>query len=259
MSFYTKIIMAMMLIVVFSTQIVAKENDRKKPRRPAFSSIDIDNNGEIDFDEFSQQRLLNNDKHQVIFKMMDINADELISKKEFYHHKPPHFQRNNAKEFNMISSINSGMSMPPPRPSSASEQSLSDDQLTLISDTLSELDADNLTEEDALSIIEAFSEAGIAPGKEMESAISELGFDAHMIGELGNGSEKGTPPPPPPSDVQSSTEISEMVSFIEELLEEKLAESNERELTDQDKEAIYAKVKDQFGIGEDESLINTTA
>ena len=161
----------------------------------------------------------------------------------------------------MISSINSGMSMPPPRPSSTSGQSLSDDQLTLISDTLSELDADNLTEEDALSIIEAFSEAGIAPGKEMESAISELGFDAQTIGELGNvnGNEKGAPPPPPPSEVQSSTEISEMVSFIEELLEEKLAENNETELTDQDKEAIYAKVKDQFGIGEDESLINTTA
>jgi len=161
----------------------------------------------------------------------------------------------------MISSINSGMSMPLARPSSTSGQSLSDDQLTLISDTLSELDADNLTEEDALSIIEVFSEAGIAPGKEMESAISELGFDAQTIGELGNvkGSEKGAPPPPPPQEAQSSTEISEMVSFIEALLEEKLAESDETELTDQDKEAIYAKVKDQFGIGEDESLINTTA
>lgn len=161
----------------------------------------------------------------------------------------------------MISSINTGMSMPPPRPSSGSEKSLTDEQLTLMSDTLSELDADNLTESDAQSIVEAFSEAGIEPGKEMESALSELGFDAKEIGDLANveGGERSGPPPPPPSETQSAAEISDMVSFLEELLEEKLASSTDTELNDQDKEAIYAKVMEQFGIEEGESIINTTA
>lgn len=161
----------------------------------------------------------------------------------------------------MISSINSGMSMPPPKPSSGTEQSLSDEQLTLISDTLSELDADNLTESDAQNIVDIFSEAGIAPGKEMESALSELGFDAKEIGDLANVDREGNggPPPPPPADVQSSSDISDMVSFLEELLAEKLADQSDSELNDQDKEAIYAKVMEQFGIEEGNSIINTTA
>lgn len=161
----------------------------------------------------------------------------------------------------MVSSIGSGMSMPPPPPSSSSStQNLTEDQMTLISDTLSELDVDNLTEQDALSIVEAFSEAGIEPGRAMESAMSDLGFDAKEIGDLAGieGREGGGPPPPPPES-QSSEEISNMVSFLEELLEEKLADSSETELNDQDKEAIYAKVMEQFGIEEGESIINTTA
>ena len=162
----------------------------------------------------------------------------------------------------MISSINSGMSMQPLQ-SSSSTKSLTDEQLTLIADTFSELDADNLTQEDALSIVETLSQAGIEPGREMESAISELGFDAKDIGDLANVEEGGKgdrppPPPPPPSESQSTTEISDMVSFLEELLEEKLANSTDIELNDQDKEAIYAKVKEQFGIEEGESIINTT-
>nr|QXF14413.1 hypothetical protein BCCFPMHH_00016 [uncultured bacterium] len=159
----------------------------------------------------------------------------------------------------MVSSISSGMSMPAQQPRSV--QSLTDEQLTLISDTLSELDADSLTEAQAVSIVESFSEAGIAPSKEMEEAISALGFDAKDIGDLA-GIEGGRPegmPPPPPPEVQSATEINEMVSFLEALLEEKLADSDSSELNEQDKEAIYSKVMEQFGIEEGDSLINTTA
>ncbi|MFT5298624.1 MAG: hypothetical protein ACI9YH_004673, partial [Colwellia sp.] len=51
----------------------------------------------------------------------------------------------------MINSINSGGSMPPPP---RTEQNLTSDQQSVISDTLSEFDVDNLTEADALSIVE---------------------------------------------------------------------------------------------------------
>jgi len=153
----------------------------------------------------------------------------------------------------MISSINSGMSMPPPP---RSEQKLTEDQQSLISDTLSEFDVDSLTEADALSITAAFSEAGIEPGKEMEGAMSALGFDAKEIGELANV-ESGNQPPPPPQ--QSAEEISSMVSYLGELLEEKLTSNNSSELTDQDREAIYAKVMERFSLEAGDSIIDTTA
>ena len=155
----------------------------------------------------------------------------------------------------MISSINSGMSMPPPPP--RSEVKLSEEQQTLISDILSELDADNVTEADALSIVEAFSEAGIQPGKSMESAMSELGFDAQSIGDLANAEGQSAPPPPPPQ--QSSVEVSSMVSFLAELLEEKMASIDGEELSEQDMQSIYSQVMDKFGIEEGDSIINTTA
>ncbi|MDA7745872.1 hypothetical protein N8878_00885 [Psychromonas sp.] len=154
----------------------------------------------------------------------------------------------------MISSINSGMSMPPPPPP-RSEQALTEEQQTLISDTLSEFDVDSLTEADALSIIETFSEAGIQPGKEMESAFSELGFDAKSIGDLANVGGSA----PMMQEPQSTAEISSMVSYLGELLEEKLASSNNAELTDQDREAIYAKVLERFSLEVGDSIIDTTA
>lgn len=155
----------------------------------------------------------------------------------------------------MISSINSAVAMPPPPP--RSEPKLTDDQQTLISDTLSEFDVDNLTEEDAISIVEIFSEAGIQPGKEMEAAFSELGFDAKNIGDLANLEEGSRGAPPPPPATQDSGEISSMVSYLGELLDEKLAASDEAELSEQDREDIYAQVMQKFGIEEGESIIST--
>ena len=160
----------------------------------------------------------------------------------------------------MISSINVGSSITMPS-SSRSEKALTEDQLTLISDTLSELDTDNLTTADALSILETFSDAGIEPGKDMESTMSELGFDAQEIGDLANV-EGDRPPPPPPPPSQSSDEISSMASYLEELLEETVAASEAEsidELSEEQRFSVYAQVMEKFGIEEGDSLIDTTA
>ena len=156
----------------------------------------------------------------------------------------------------MINSINSSASMPPPP---RKEQSLTSDQQSVISDTLSEFDVDNLSETDALSIVAAFSEAGIQPGLALEKAVSEAGFDAKTIGELANISEEGSRPPPPPPPKQSSDDISSMVEYLAELLEEKLASSNSDSLSDEDKQSILAQVFEKFDIEESDSIINTTA
>ena len=158
----------------------------------------------------------------------------------------------------MISSMNNSMSMPTSlKTSSSTEQGLSAEQQSLISETLSQYDVDNLTEADALNIVEAFAEAGIQPGLALVKAVSSSGFDAKTLGDLANVSEKGSRPPPPPQ--QSTEEITSLVDYLAELMEEKLAESSSNELTDEDKQSILALVFEKFDIEDGESIINTSA
>lgn len=70
-------------------------------------------------------------------------------------------------------------------------------QKDTISSILSEYDANSLSESDAQSIVAAFQKAGIEPSSELESAMSEAGFDAQEVGTLANVGQGGTPPPPP--------------------------------------------------------------
>ena len=155
----------------------------------------------------------------------------------------------------MISSVSSGGSMPPPPPKN--DQALTTDQQTLISDTLSEFDPENLTEADALAIVEAFSESGIQPGSGLEEAMSELGFDAKTIGDLAQATDEGSRPPPPPPQ-QSTEDISSLVDYLAELVEEKLSTSDTESLSDEDKESIMAQVFEEFEISGQTSIINTS-
>ncbi|MCG6200887.1 hypothetical protein [Psychromonas antarctica] len=160
----------------------------------------------------------------------------------------------------MISSINSASSsMSISMPSKRTEQVLNDEQKTLISDTLADFDPENLTESDALSIVETFSEAGIQPGSGLGDAMEALGFDAQTLGDLVNNDSDASRPPPPPPPAQNEVEISSMVSYLADLMEERLASTDTSTLTDQDKQAIYSSVLEKFGLEEDDSIINTTA
>lgn len=151
------------------------------------------------------------------------------------------------------SSINAGMSMPTQK----NTQSLTSEQQAFITNTLSQFDADNLTQESATSIIEAFAEAGIQPGTALEASLTELGFDAKSIGDLANISGDDNRPPPPPK--QSSEEITSLVDYLTELMEEKYAANNNNELSDDDKQSILAQVFEKFSIEDGDSIINTTA
>jgi len=155
----------------------------------------------------------------------------------------------------MINSITSGMSMPPQPP--RTEQNLSEDQQLLISDTLSQFDADNISEADAVSIVDALSKAGIQPGAGLEKSMSELGFNAKSLGGLANVSDNARRPPPPPN--QNSEELTSMVDYLAKLLEEKRADNNNSALTDEDKQSILAQVFKKFDIEDGESIIDTSA
>lgn len=157
----------------------------------------------------------------------------------------------------MINAMSSGMMPPPPR--TETEQNLTEDQQSLITETLSQYDVENLTEADALSIVEVFSEAGIQPGLALEKAVSSSGFDAKSIGDLAGISDGGNRPPPPPPPSQSAEEITSLVDYLAELMEEKLAASNSNELSDEDKQSILTEIFEKFDIKDGESIINTSA
>ena len=89
-------------------------------------------------------------------------------------------------------------------------RSLSAEQTSIIEDTLSKYDANNLSQSDAQEIVKSFQEAGIAPSKALESAMSASGFDAKQVGDLagvGRGERPMGPPPPKKEEMASVSEL----------------------------------------------------
>ena len=86
----TKTVLAITLLLVIFSQAPAqaKEQNRDRPGPPpAFSSIDVNGDDEINFEEFSQQELPHGD-HQTIFNEIDSDNNGVISKTEFKSHRP---------------------------------------------------------------------------------------------------------------------------------------------------------------------------
>ena len=107
--------------------------------------------------------------------------------------------------------------------STSSRNSLSYEQQQVIDNTLSNYDANNLTQSDALEIVATFQDANIKPSKQLEDAMSSLGFDAKEVGELAgiSAGNEGMiqqaggmpPPPPPPSSVSTEDEEDEEYTY----------------------------------------------
>ena len=105
---------------------------------------------------------------------------------------------------------------PPPRPEFSSIDVNEDGSIDF-----TEFDADNLSESDAISIVETLSNAGIQPSKTLADAMDELGFDAKAIGDLANQKPQGNRPPPP----QNSEDIGLIGEYLNQLVDEKLTAS----------------------------------
>ncbi len=134
----------------------------------------------------------------------------------------------------MIDGISGGMMPMPPggKQGGGSSNPLTDAQKATITETLEQFDASNLTEADAQSIVSAFSEAGIQPGREMAEAMSAAGFNAREVGDLAGvgphnqgqsqGMGGGMPPPPPPGGGKEGgmnideSSFEELLSLLEE-------------------------------------------
>ena len=123
-------------------------------------------------------------------------------------------------------------------------QKINTAQADFIRDTLSNFDADNISESDAKSIVSQIKEAGIAPGRALTEAFAEEGFDAATIGEKsGVKGDRPPPPPPPPGEAGGvNGEInSEALSALTLLLET----ANDTELTEADWTEFYENLEEQ--------------
>ncbi|WP_158967990.1 EF-hand domain-containing protein [Paraglaciecola sp. L3A3] len=66
----------------------ADREDRERPVRPSFASLDLDSDGKVVYDEFLSHEVPMGD-HKTIFENIDADNDGEISEKEFTNHKPP--------------------------------------------------------------------------------------------------------------------------------------------------------------------------
>jgi Ca2+-binding EF-hand superfamily protein len=92
-----KKLITMALFIAVSSQTFAKNkpsNEDRPPNRPTFVSIDANEDGDIDFDEFSANELPHGD-HQTVFDSMDSDNNGVISTEEYENHKPPQRGRGN--------------------------------------------------------------------------------------------------------------------------------------------------------------------
>ena len=95
MNNYTKLILAITLVISSVSIVHAQNDDRGRngpPQRPNFESLDTNEDGDIDFDEFSSQEIPHGD-HQTIFDLIDADNNGVLSNDEFVNHKPPHRER----------------------------------------------------------------------------------------------------------------------------------------------------------------------
>lgn len=92
--FINKLLITSLLMMTASSVVSlshAKDSmpDRNgPPQRPSFESLDLNEDGDIDFDEFSSQELRQGD-HQTIFDSIDADNNGVISSDEFENHTPP--------------------------------------------------------------------------------------------------------------------------------------------------------------------------
>lgn len=153
----------------------------------------------------------------------------------------------------MINSIGSSIQMLSQQSMPVKPQIMTQDQKNQLEGILEQYSADSLTAGDALTIVKSFEALGIAPGQELEQMMEDKGFNAKSVGEMAGLQEprEGQVPPPPQGEVTNSTE---MVSFLEEILE-----SYGEQLSDEDKNSILTAVQEKFFMPDSNSLIYVKA
>lgn len=116
---------------------------------------------------------------------------------------------------------------------SGSNTTLSSYQKEYIGALLENYDSSSLSSDDAVAIVSALKDEGIAPSQELASIMEDSGFNAREIGDLagvgGAQAAGGMPPPPPPPPQGGNQSSEEEESYISELLDSLLSIDDEDE------------------------------
>jgi len=88
MKYLSSFTLVVVLSVAFSAEVAAKEG-RNPPPKPDFSTIDVDGDGVISFEEFSAKKPPHAGDAQTIFDEIDSDSNGEISEQELSEHKPP--------------------------------------------------------------------------------------------------------------------------------------------------------------------------
>ena len=134
------------------------------------------------------------------------------------------------------------------------QESLTQDQKNTIESVLNQFDPNNLSDEDAISIVSAFNDANIQASAELKNTMESFGFDARKVGEqagVERQSNGGQGMPPPPQNSGINQENFELLQSILEQYEDL------SKLSDQDKVNLSEELL-QAGLLEPGALINTT-
>lgn len=73
-------------VLIFTNSALA--NDQKRQGPPSFNMLDLNSDGNVTLQEFSQHKIPRGD-HQSVFSLIDQNSDGVISMQELKSHKPP--------------------------------------------------------------------------------------------------------------------------------------------------------------------------
>ncbi len=149
----------------------------------------------------------------------------------------------------MMNSVN-GM-MPAammPQMSQVQEEAMTDEQTEGLDALLSDYDLEDLSDDDASSIVSGISDLGIAPTEELAAVLSEYGVDAKGLAE-----QAGTrpPPPPPPADTETEDDTSGVDEAALEVLTsvlEELSASEETDETDEVEDTSAETLKDLLAL-----------
>ncbi len=112
---------------------------------------------------------------------------------------------------------------------------LSEDQKTTVASILENYDPSAVSEEDAKSILQALREAGVPPGKGLEQALGDAGFDFKSMRTAAFGDR------PPPGGFQGGEgQTASVSSQALEALRSILDQYDLSNLTDDDKQGLAA-------------------
>ena len=118
-------------------------------------------------------------------------------------------QVNQSAGYNVMNAMNTVASN-----RSMQDTMLSDDEKAQVAEILSRYDSENLSEEDAKAIREAFKENGIAPGRGLDEAVKEAGFAVEDIRGTPPPPGGGMMPPPPPGDQEESDPLASFLGNL---------------------------------------------